>query len=58
MARLSNAVTATLTHADTRERFASLGAEAIATTPREADAYIRSQVERWIKTLKPVATAR
>ena len=61
MARLSNAVTATLTHADTRERFASLGAEVTATMPREADAYIRAQVERWIKTLKtlkPVAAAR
>lgn len=57
MARLSNAVTATLTHADTRERFASLGAEVTSTTPREADAYIRTQIERWIKTLKPMAAA-
>ncbi len=58
MARLSNAVTATLSHADTRERFTVLGAEVTATTPREADAYIRSQVERWIKTLKPTAASR
>ncbi len=58
MARLGNAVNATLTHADTNERFTSLGAEATPTTPQQADAYIRLQVERWIKTLKPAPAAR
>jgi tripartite-type tricarboxylate transporter receptor subunit TctC len=58
MARLSSAVTATLTHADTKERFTALGAEVTPTTPQQADAYVRSQVERWIKTLKPLAAPK
>lgn len=53
MARLSKAVTSTLTHADTKERFVGLGAEVTSTTPQQADAYIRKEVERWIQTLKP-----
>jgi tripartite-type tricarboxylate transporter receptor subunit TctC len=58
MARLSGAVTATLTHADTRERFVVLGAETTPTTPQQADAYIRNEVERWNKTLRPLAESR
>jgi tripartite-type tricarboxylate transporter receptor subunit TctC len=58
MTRLSSAVTTTLTSADMRERFTALGAEVTATTPREADAYIRLQVERWIKTLKSTAAPK
>ncbi len=53
MAKLGRAVAATLTHADTKERFTGLGAEVTPTTPQQADAYIRKEVERWIKTLKP-----
>lgn len=58
MARLSSALTATLAHADTRERFVALGAETTPTTPQQADAYIRREVERWHKTLKPMAESR
>jgi tripartite-type tricarboxylate transporter receptor subunit TctC len=58
MARLSGAVTATLTHAEMKERFVALGAETTPTTPQQADAYIRKEVERWIKTLKPLAASK
>jgi tripartite-type tricarboxylate transporter receptor subunit TctC len=58
MAKLSNAVTATLTNAEMKERFVALGAETTPTTPREADAYIRKEVERWIKILKPLGTSK
>jgi tripartite-type tricarboxylate transporter receptor subunit TctC len=52
MAKLNGAVTATLNHADIKERFVTLGAEPTPTTPQQADAYIRAEVERWTKTLK------
>jgi tripartite-type tricarboxylate transporter receptor subunit TctC len=58
MAQLNSAVNAALNHAETKEKFVSLGAEPIPGTPQQADAYIRTEVERWIKTLKPMATAR
>jgi tripartite-type tricarboxylate transporter receptor subunit TctC len=58
MARLTGAVNATLNHADTRERFLVLGAEPIPGTPQQADAFIKSEVERWIKTLKPLAVPK
>ena len=54
MTRLTGAVNATLTHADTKERFLVLGAEPTPSTPQQADAYIRKEVERWIKTLKRI----
>ncbi len=55
MARLNNAVAGTLTHAETRERFVVLGAETTPSTPRDADAVIRKEIERWSKTLKSAA---
>lgn len=58
MTKLSSAVTATLTHADTKERFVALGAELTPTTPREADAYIRKEVERWNRILKPLGASK
>ena len=58
MVTLNSAVTAGLNHADTKERYVSLGAEPTPTTPQQADAHIRAEVERWIKTLKPVPAAR
>ncbi len=58
MAALNGAVTAALNHAETKERYVSLGAEPTPTTPQQADAHIRAEVERWIKTLKPVPAAR
>jgi tripartite-type tricarboxylate transporter receptor subunit TctC len=57
MAKLNGAVTATLNHADIKERFVTLGAETTPTTPQQADAYVRAEVERWIKTLKPLSAA-
>ena len=58
MATLNGAVTAALNHAETKERYVSLGAEPTPTTPQQADAHIRAEVERWIKTLKPAPAAR
>lgn len=58
MAALNGAVTAALNHAETKERYVSLGAEPTPTTPQQADAHIRAEVDRWIKTLKPAAAAR
>lgn len=58
MAKLSSAVMATLTHAEMKERFVALGAEVTPTTPREADAYIRKEVERWKRILKPLGASK
>jgi tripartite-type tricarboxylate transporter receptor subunit TctC len=58
MARLNSEVNAALNHAETKERFASLGVEPTPSTPQKADAHIRAEVQQWIKTLKPQATAR
>ncbi len=58
MATLNGAVTAALNHAETKERYISLGAEPTPTTPQQADAHVRAEVERWIKTLKPAPAAR
>jgi tripartite-type tricarboxylate transporter receptor subunit TctC len=58
MARLTDAVNAVLTHTDTKERFVALGAEPTPSTPQQADAYIRAEVERWIRTLKPMPAGR
>jgi tripartite-type tricarboxylate transporter receptor subunit TctC len=58
MTKLSGAVTATLTHADMKERFVALGAEVTPTTPQQADAYIRKEVERWIKVLRSSTASR
>ena len=32
-----------------------MGVEATPSTPQQADAHIRAEVERWLKTLKPPA---
>ena len=58
MAQINSAVNAALTHRGTKERYLSLGAEPTPSTPQQADAYIRAEVERWIKTLKPMPAAR
>jgi tripartite-type tricarboxylate transporter receptor subunit TctC len=55
MARLNSETVAALKHAETKERLVALGAEPAPSTPQEADAYIRSEVERWIRILKPAA---
>jgi len=58
MARLNGAVNTVLTQADTKERFVSMGAEPTPSTPQQADAYIRTQVGQWMKTLKSAGTSR
>jgi tripartite-type tricarboxylate transporter receptor subunit TctC len=52
MARLNSEVHAALNHAESRERLVNLGAEPTPTTPQEADAHIRAEIERWKKTFK------
>jgi tripartite-type tricarboxylate transporter receptor subunit TctC len=53
--RLNSEVVAALNHPESRERFATLGAEPTPSTPQQADAHIRAEVARWIKTLKTAA---
>src|SRR5215813_6174548 len=53
MTRLNNEVNAALNHAESKERLVSLGAEPTPSTPQQADAHIRAEIERWMKTLKP-----
>ena len=55
MTRLNSEAVAALKQADTKERLVALGAEPAPSTPQEADAYIRSEVQRWIKILRPAA---
>jgi tripartite-type tricarboxylate transporter receptor subunit TctC len=54
MTRLNSEVNAALNHAESKERLVSLGAEPTPSTPQQADAHIRAEVDRWFKTLKPV----
>ena len=58
MTRLNSETVAALKQAETKERLVALGAEPAPSTPQEADAYIRSEVERWIRILKPAAHAQ
>jgi tripartite-type tricarboxylate transporter receptor subunit TctC len=58
MARLNSETVAALKHPETKERLVALGAEPAPSTPQQADAYIRSEVERWIRILKPAAHAQ
>lgn len=53
MSRLNSEVNAALKHGETKERLITLGADPTPSTPQEADAHIRAEVERWLKTLKP-----
>jgi tripartite-type tricarboxylate transporter receptor subunit TctC len=54
MARLNQEAIAALNHPESKDRLSSLGAEGTPSTPQQADAFIRSEVERWHRTLKPV----
>lgn len=54
MARLNSEASSALNHPDTKERLVGLGAEGSPSTPQQADAHIRAEVERWIKILKPM----
>ena len=51
MARLNREAVAALKHPDTKERLVALGAEPAPSTPQQADAYFRSEVERWTRIL-------
>jgi tripartite-type tricarboxylate transporter receptor subunit TctC len=55
MTRLNREVNAALNHRETRDQFAVMGVEATPSTPQQADAHIRAEVQRWLKTLKAVA---
>jgi tripartite-type tricarboxylate transporter receptor subunit TctC len=52
MTQLNSETIAALKHPASRDLLANLGAEPTPTTPQEADAHIRTEVTRWIKTLK------
>jgi tripartite-type tricarboxylate transporter receptor subunit TctC len=53
MTRLNNEVNAALKHPESKERLVSLGAEPTPSTPQQADAHIRAEIDRWFRTLKP-----
>jgi tripartite-type tricarboxylate transporter receptor subunit TctC len=43
-----------LTVPEVKERLAALGAEAGGSTPEQMAAFVRTEVERWKKVLKPI----
>ena len=53
IAQLNGDLNAALGHADVKERLSGLGAEIAGSTPERATEFIRSEVERWRKTIKP-----
>ena len=55
MTRLNGITNAALNHRETTEQFVTMGVEPTPSTPQQADAHIRAEVERWLKTLKPAA---
>ena len=54
MKRLNAETNAALSHPSSKELLVNLGAEPTPTTPQEADAHIRAEVERWKRTLGAV----
>ena len=52
IARLHREVGAILSTPDARERLATEGVEAIASTPEQFGAFIRAQVAKWAKVVK------
>lgn len=52
LAKLNEAMLAILKRPDVAERIRSLGAEVWGTTPGEAQAFLRSEVERWTKVIR------
>ncbi len=52
IARLNKEVVAILRQPDVKERFAKDGAEVVAGTPEEFDAYIRAEAVKWAKVVK------
>lgn len=52
LAKLNEAMLAILKRPDVAERIRALGAEVWGTTPGEAQAFLRSEVERWTKVIR------
>jgi tripartite-type tricarboxylate transporter receptor subunit TctC len=50
--RLHDEIVKGLQAPDLRERFASLGATPVGTTPEELGAHVRSELARWSKVIK------
>jgi tripartite-type tricarboxylate transporter receptor subunit TctC len=55
MKRLNGDVIAALNHPSSKELLLNLGAESTPSTPQQADAHLRAEVERWTKIFKPGA---
>jgi tripartite-type tricarboxylate transporter receptor subunit TctC len=53
MARLNKEVKAALDHPQSKDFLVNLGAEPTPSTPQQADAHIKAEIERWTRTLKP-----
>jgi tripartite-type tricarboxylate transporter receptor subunit TctC len=52
IARLHKEIVSILRTPETRERFAKDGAEVVASSPEEFDAYIRAEIVKWAKVVK------
>jgi len=52
IARLNQIMVQQLKLPETRERYATLGADVLTSTPREFDAFIRSELLKWEKVIK------
>ena len=52
IARLNQIVVQQLKLPDTRERFVTLGAEALTSTPEEFDVFIRAEMAKWDKVIR------
>lgn len=52
--RLHQEVVKALTSQDLRERFASMGVEAVGTTPDQASAYLKSEIAKYAKVVKAI----
>jgi tripartite-type tricarboxylate transporter receptor subunit TctC len=51
--RLNSELNAALASPDVKERLSGLGAEIVVSTPEQATEFVRGEVERWRKTIKP-----
>ena len=52
IALLNQVVVQQLKQPDMRDRFATLGAEILSSTPAEFDAFIRAEMAKWEKVIK------
>ena len=52
IARLNREIVRQLKLPETRERYMSLGAEVLTSTPEEFDAFIRAEITKWAKVIK------